>query len=67
MTARTRKATGLLLLLGGLAVYAALASKLADRLPDWGPLHFGYYVVAGIAWIWPALLLIRWMQGRDGA
>jgi hypothetical protein len=66
MTARTRKAVGLLLLLGGLALYAALASKLADHLPDWGVLQFGYYVVAGVVWIWPALLLIRWMQARDG-
>ena len=43
------------------AVYFAAVLILADVL---SPMHwavqFAYFVVAGIAWVWPVLLLIKW-------
>ncbi len=42
-------------------VYFAAVLILADAL---SPMHwavqFAYFVVAGIAWVWPVLLLIKW-------
>jgi hypothetical protein len=65
MPPRARKALGLLALLVGLAVYAAIASKLSDVLPASELVRVPYYLAAGLLWIWPALRLIRWMQARD--
>jgi hypothetical protein len=35
----------------------------------WVPEHWlaqlAFYLVAGLAWLWPAARLVRWM-GRDG-
>ncbi len=65
MTPRTRKLAGTVLLLTLIAVYALLAmgvavvmqvndaSKAAELI---------YYVVAGLLWVLPAGLIIRWMQ-----
>jgi len=65
MTPRTRKLAGTILLLILIAVYALLAmgvavvmqvndaSKAAELI---------YYVVAGLLWVLPAGLIIRWMQ-----
>ena len=65
MPPRARKAVGLALLLIGLAVYAAVATKLSDLLPASELARVPYYLAAGLLWIWPALRLIRWMQARD--
>ena len=58
----------LVLLLACLAVYALLAMGLAVRiLPDAnGLVEFLYYAVAGMAWVLPAGLIIKWMsKGTD--
>lgn len=69
MTLRTRKFVGAILLFLLLGVYALLAlavavvlqvhqaNKVAELL---------YYVVAGLLWVLPAGVLIRWMQ-KPGA
>jgi hypothetical protein len=45
----------------GLALYAGLVMALAARLPDSGTLAFGFYAIAGVAWVAPASLVTRWM------
>ncbi len=65
MSARNRKALGLLAFVIGLPLYALLAMRLAARLPDWTLVEIVYYPVAGLIWFYPAARLIRWMQARD--
>ena len=67
MTTRTRKLIGTILLLIFLALYAWAAAVIgAGRItlaPHW--VQFAYFVSAGLAWVIPAGLLIRWMQRPD--
>jgi hypothetical protein len=58
---RLRILVGTLGLLVGLVIYGALAMAIAARLPQNALLAFGFYAVAGIAWVAPASLLTRWM------
>jgi len=66
MNMRARKALGCLVLLGYLALYAAVAATLgaylSPLLPGWAELIF--FVVAGIAWVAPLRPLFAWMN-RD--
>jgi len=59
-----RKFFGTLFLLVFVMVYALFAMALGEpimaRLP--ASIRFGYYIVAGLAWTLPAMLIIRWMQ-----
>lgn len=64
MTPRTRKLAGTVLLVLFLAVYALLAMVAATAVPI-NSNKFAeliYFIVAGIIWIIPAGILIRWMQ-----
>ncbi|GAB4525379.1 MAG: hypothetical protein Tsb0010_09070 [Parvularculaceae bacterium] len=64
---RPRKLVGVFALLAGLPIYAGLAVWLAlTALPDHGLIEIAYYLAAGIAWIFPVMPLIRWMN-RDHA
>jgi len=67
MTVKTRKLIGTVVLLVFLAAYAlAVASIGAGRITTASPLvQLAYFVVAGLAWVVPAGLLIRWMQRPD--
>ncbi len=67
MRARTRKLIGTVLLLALLAAYVALAGAVGlGRVAEAGPLAtLGYALLAGLAWVLPAGLLIRWMQRPD--
>ena len=64
MQARTRKLIGTVVLLVFLGVYAWAAVIIgAGRItlaPHWAQLL--YFAVAGLLWVVPAGLLIRWMQ-----
>lgn len=57
-----RKPFGVLLLLAGIGVYAALVAELAgpiSRLPGWTqPI---IYLVLGLLWLPPVRPLLRWM------
>ena len=65
MGARPRKLTGILLLLIGLPLYAAAATMIAvNLLPDHRLIEAAYFLAAGLAWIFPVMPLIRWMN-RD--
>jgi Protein of unknown function (DUF2842) len=67
MRQRTRKLVGALVLVPFVIVYALAAMLLAAGLlpgaPYWAAML--YYAVAGLAWVIPAGLLIRWMQRPD--
>jgi hypothetical protein len=60
---RLRILAGSVLLVAGLAVYAAAIAAVGGRfLPDRVWLDLLFYGIAGIAWIAPAALLTRWMS-----
>jgi len=63
MHVRTRKLIGAIVLLLFLLIYAvAVASIGAGRVTEASPLlQLLYFVVAGLAWVLPAGLLLRWM------
>jgi hypothetical protein len=67
MTVRTRKLIGTVALLAFLILYAWTAAAIgAGRIslaPAWA--QFTYFLVAGLLWVLPAGLLIRWMQRPD--
>ena len=67
MPASTRKLIGTVVLLLFLAVYAMIAAVIGSGrivlAPQW--VQFAFFVTAGLAWVIPAGLLIRWMQRSD--
>ena len=67
MPARTRKLIGTIALLVFVGLYAWVAGTIgAGRItlaPAWA--QFAYYLTAGLVWVVPAGLLIRWMQRPD--
>ncbi len=67
MTARTRKLIGAVVLLVWVIVYALLAMVVAVILQVNGGVvtEVAYYVVAGLAWVPPAMFVVWWMQRPD--
>ncbi|HEY6921603.1 MAG TPA: DUF2842 domain-containing protein [Methyloceanibacter sp.] len=69
MTARTRKLIGAIALLIFLGAYVWAAVIIgAGRItlaPHWAQL--GYFLIAGLLWVIPAGLLVRWMQRPNTA
>lgn len=67
MRARSRKLIGTVVLLIFIVLYVWLASAIgAGRIsvaPAWAQLAF--FLVAGLLWVLPAGLLIKWMQRPD--
>lgn len=68
MPQRARKLIGTIVTVVFVTVYALLAMVLAGRLlPGTGGLvQLAYYAVAGLVWVVPVALVIRWMQRPDG-
>ena len=64
MTVRIRKFIGMIALVAFIVVYALLAMEIgAARFAEAGPIAQAiYFVVAGLAWVLPAGLLVRWSQ-----
>jgi uncharacterized membrane protein YuzA (DUF378 family) len=64
MPMRTKKFIGVFALIGIIAIYALLVMRVAVAvLPDAGPaVELAFYAVAGLAWVWPVGLLIKWMN-----
>lgn len=69
MKIRTRKLIGAFALLVLVAVWSLLAMALAQSvLTDInGPVAVIFYVVAGLGWVVPGMLLIKWMARPDSA
>ncbi len=60
-----RVLTASLVLLLGLALYAAAAVQIAELLPDHQLAQGSFIAVAGLVWVWPAVRLIRWAARRQ--
>ena len=69
MTIRTRKLIGTVALLAFLGAYALAVMLLAVMLQVSTSklVELAFYVVGGLAWVWPAALLVSWMQRIDPA
>ena len=67
MKIRTRKLIGAFALLTLVVVWSLLAMALAQSvLTDInGFVAVIYYVVAGLGWVLPAMLLVKWMSKPD--
>jgi hypothetical protein len=67
MRVRARKLIGMIVLLVFLLAYAMAASSIgASRMASAPALvKLVYFLAAGLAWVFPAGLLIRWMQRPD--
>jgi hypothetical protein len=67
MQAPTRKLIGTIVFLLSLAIYATAAAVLGSGrialAPQW--VQVAFFLTAGVAWVIPAGLLIRWMQRPD--
>jgi hypothetical protein len=60
---RLRILLGSVVLVVGLALYALAVMAVAIRLlPDQWAAELAFYALAGVAWIFPAARLTRWMQ-----
>lgn len=67
MRAKSRKFVGTVLLLLFLSAYAAIAGVIGSgRISSAAPLaQFAFFLAAGLLWVPPAALLVRWMQRPD--
>jgi Protein of unknown function (DUF2842) len=67
MTMRTRKLIGAFALLALATVWSLVAMALAQSVLTNinGFVAVIYYVVAGLGWVLPAMLLIKWMTRPD--
>jgi hypothetical protein len=64
VTPRTRKLIGTIALLVFLTVYAlaAMVAAIVLQVNSSKAVELAYYVLAGLLWVIPAGLLIKWMQ-----
>lgn len=67
MRVRTRKLIGTITLMAFLTVYCLIAMSIgAGRIVDAStPVQVLYFLVAGLLWVIPAGVLVRWMQRPD--
>ena len=63
MPVRLKKLIGTILLIALVIVYALVATTIAStRLAESGWLaHLGFFLLGGLVWILPAMLIIKWM------
>ena len=68
MPLRLRKLVGTFALVTLVVLYALLATTIATyRLaesPWW--VHLLYFLLSGLIWVLPAMLIIRWMERPQG-
>jgi hypothetical protein len=69
MPLRLRKFIGAILLITLVVIWALVAMALAQApaIKANGLIEVIYYVVAGLAWVLPAMPLVRWMSRPDAA
>ena len=67
MTQRNRKLIGAFLSVFSIIVWASLATSIYLALPEGLPglVLIAYFIVAGMAWLLPAMAIIRWMAKPD--
>ena len=63
-----RKPAGIFVILALIAIWAAIIVSLAGTVSRWPVLvQAGFYLIAGILWVFPVKPLLRWMEtGRFG-
>lgn len=68
LSTRMRKLVGTVALLALVVVYALLAMAVAMALQVNASkaVELAFYIIAGLAWVVPAGLIIRWMHKLDG-
>lgn len=67
MPARIKKLIGFAAFLPVLMLYFFAAAALGERVPDNQLLKAGYFLIAGVAWAFPAKYLITWMNSEPAA
>jgi hypothetical protein len=69
MPVRLRKFIGAILLITLVVTWALVAMALAQApaIKANGVIEVIYYLVAGLAWVLPAMPLVRWMSRPDAA
>ncbi|MBU1210614.1 MAG: DUF2842 domain-containing protein [Alphaproteobacteria bacterium] len=70
MTMRMRKLVGTMLLMVMIVVYALIAMVVAVALEVNTTSKFielAFYAVAGLLWVVPAAIIIKWMSRDDAA
>lgn len=67
MTMRTRKLAGTMVLVLFLAVYAlaAMMAAVILQVNASKAVELAYYLIAGLLWVIPAGVVIKWMQKPD--
>jgi hypothetical protein len=63
-----RKPAGIFGILALIAIWAALVASLAVSVGEWPIIaQTAFYLIAGIAWVFPVRPVLRWMEtGRFG-
>lgn len=67
MSPRIKKLIGFAFFLPVLTVYFFAAAALGEQVPNNQLLKAGYYLIAGVAWAFPAKYLILWMNAEPPA
>jgi drug/metabolite transporter superfamily protein YnfA len=68
LTRRTRKLFGTIVMMLFVVVYAVVVTAIADPILSRANKAFEavFYVIAGLAWAPPLMVLIKWMEsGKD--
>ena len=67
MTIRTRKFLGAIALLVLAFVWSIMGMVVAQfpLIANSGMLQWVYYIVVGMGWVLPAMLIVRWMLRPD--
>lgn len=66
MPVRLKKFIGMLALVALVIVYALVSTAIAvAHLADSGAVvHLAFYLFSGLLWVLPAMLIIKWMEGK---
>lgn len=67
MNPRIKKLIGFAVFLPVLTLYFFAAAALGEQVPNNQLLKAGYYLIAGVAWAFPAKYLILWMNADPRA
>lgn len=62
MSPRIKKLLGFFLLLPAITLYFFAAAALGERVPNNQLLEALYFLIAGVAWAYPAKFAISWMN-----
>lgn len=67
MNQRTRKLIGAFLLVGSIVAWSIIATMIYLMFPEGLPglVLIGFFIVAGMGWMLPAMAIIRWMAKPD--